>query len=216
VNRPNRRTYDFIVKHLNDLGLRHPQVCEVGVGLPQNSVGLKLWQDEVAGDLLLVEPNPHFIPAIRQILDEKKWDSVRLKPVAVVDSDESSITLMLPRSSNVEDSQGAHVKGVKGSAPALRAEWEYDEVQVESERWDCIDPGNIDVLLLDMEGSEWAVIRHLVSRPLIVIVEMQWRACRKHGGWVNPHQQEIHERLLERGYQLAHQGNGDWYYLRTN
>lgn len=36
---------------------------------------------------------------------------------------------------------------------------------------DKYDKGNIDLLLLDMEGSEWFVLEKLISRPQIIYIE---------------------------------------------
>lgn len=47
------------------------------------------------------------------------------------------------------------------------------------------DDGTIDLLVVDTEGSEWFVLKHLVSRPSLISLET-------HGGsYVNPHMEEI-------------------------
>jgi FkbM family methyltransferase len=46
-----------------------------------------------------------------------------------------------------------------------------DEFTVECRKFDELDDGSIDLLSVDTEGSEWYVVKNLVSRPLIISVE---------------------------------------------
>lgn len=60
---------------------------------------------------------------------------------------------------------------------------------------DMIDPGNVDLLAADVEGSEWFVLEKLVSRPVLICLET-------HGNnYVNPNLDKINAWMLINGYK---------------
>jgi hypothetical protein len=63
------------------------------------------------------------------------------------------------------------------------------------------DKGNIDLLLLDMEGAEWFALKHLISRPKKIITEMQTN------GYCNPFLNEIQQWMYDNHYkEIDHKG----------
>jgi hypothetical protein len=56
---------------------------------------------------------------------------------------------------------------------------------VEGITLDSIDPADIDILLVHVEGAEYYVIKHLLSRPKIIVLETHYR------NFVNPYMREI-------------------------
>jgi hypothetical protein len=73
---------------------------------------------------------------------------------------------------------------------------------------DYYDRGDIDLLAIDTEGSEWPVISGLVSRPWLICVEMGWQH------YVNPHADEIRQWMAWQGYRLAETDGQDEVYVR--
>lgn len=71
-----------------------------------------------------------------------------------------------------------------------------------------IDDGTIDVLLADVEGSEWFCIKDLVSRPKIIVLELY--------GWeyLNPYYDEIKTWMLENNYRFADRDTTDALFVR--
>jgi len=63
---------------------------------------------------------------------------------------------------------------------------------------DKFDEGNIDILYIDTEGSEWFCIKHLISRPKIIHVEMYMNNKK----YVNPFEKEILEWMNVNNYKL--------------
>ena len=61
------------------------------------------------------------------------------------------------------------------------------------------DKGNIDVILIDIEGGEWFVLKHLVSRPSMIWIEL----CENYGGgdFTNEHTDKILQWMDINGYQ---------------
>lgn len=82
------------------------------------------------------------------------------------------------------------------------------KIPVEAVRFSDLDDGRIDVLNLDCEGSEWYVLKHLVSRPELIQIELY----RKHG-----HFDEITAWLAENGYaKIRTWGNANRIYRRAS
>lgn len=71
-----------------------------------------------------------------------------------------------------------------------------------------IDDGNIDVLLADAEGSEWFCIKHLKSRPKVIVLELfGWR-------YQNPYLKEIMSWMSKNGYMLLERDGSDALFVR--
>jgi FkbM family methyltransferase len=75
----------------------------------------------------------------------------------------------------------------------------FQDVVVQCCRIDDIDDGSIEVMLLDIEGGEWNVLRFLRSRPEIIIVEMGG-PC----GYRNPNFDKIVNWMAIEEYDLDH------------
>ena len=82
---------------------------------------------------------------------------------------------------------------------------EFNEVlEVDAVKFSEIDPGNIDVLLADCEGSEIHLLNHLVSKPKLIYVESAPTDFTK------PKKEELHKWLEENNYIfVAHDDNDD-------
>ena len=67
-------------------------------------------------------------------------------------------------------------------------------------------------MLLDMEGSEWFVLKHLISRPKIVIIEMQ----NSDETYKNPFFNEILNWFKENNYEFQGTNNikEDWFFKK--
>lgn len=86
---------------------------------------------------------------------------------------------------------------------------EKDAYYVPAITIDEIDNGEIDVLLADVEGSEWFCINGLTSRPKLIVLET-------HGAnYVNPYINEIAAWMNQNGYHAADQDASDTYFVRT-
>ncbi|MCP4540273.1 MAG: FkbM family methyltransferase [Chloroflexi bacterium] len=64
-------------------------------------------------------------------------------------------------------------------------------------RLDHFDTGDIDLALLDMEGAEWFAVKHLVSRPKAIIIEMLWE---DNETYRHPHHDELMQWFSDNGY----------------
>lgn len=75
---------------------------------------------------------------------------------------------------------------------------------------DSIDDGTIDVLLADCEGSEWFCLKHLKSRPKLIVLELSG------GAYTNPFAREILEWMTTNGYGVGGHGATDSWFVRRD
>ena len=75
-------------------------------------------------------------------------------------------------------------------------------------RFDEIDDGTIDLLSVDVEGSEWYVIKNLVSRPAVISVET-------HGAlYSNPNLEKITGWMKNNDYIIWYKDRSDTVYVK--
>ena len=72
------------------------------------------------------------------------------------------------------------------------------------------DNGDIDLLLVDTEGSEWMILKNLVSRPDEIVLETH----NSESGYVNPHLQEINDWMSNNNYVLTRKNESDSFFKK--
>jgi len=72
-----------------------------------------------------------------------------------------------------------------------------------------LDDGKIDVLLADVEGSEFFCLKGLKSEPRLIILETHGQR------YVNPYIEEIDLWRKSRGYKIIHQTESDTVFFKT-
>ena len=176
-------------------GRKLRNLCEVGVNEPHLSQ-LKPWLDSGEYDhALLVEPHPvaganceRAFGALRGVKVLRCAVGFSGAEVELIDHGQSSFVASLPNSparANREREDGPRFR-----APCMT--------------FDQIDPGDLDLLCVDTEGSEWAVIAAMQSNPKVIRLETHFTGS----GYVNPYLGEILDRLLPI-YEIVHIGPAD-------
>lgn len=84
-----------------------------------------------------------------------------------------------------------------------------DAYTVPSITIDRIDDQQIDVLLADAEGCEWYCLKHLISRPRLIVLEMRG------GTYTNPFKPEIEAWMEANGYITFERDDTDVAFIRT-
>jgi FkbM family methyltransferase len=142
----------------------------------------------------LFEPNPISYREISKNLGAEK--NYKLHNCAV-GSENKKINLFLAKGSSfVEGSMSPELCHNKNSASQL----EKVEVQMIDIR--DVDNGDIDLLLLDMEGGEFDVIKNLKSRPNQIFVEMYSFGV----GYKNPNFENIMDWMTSNNYFILQEG----------
>jgi FkbM family methyltransferase len=167
------------------IALRH--ICEVGVFMPEMSNIL----DFIVKDRLrttLVEPDPKSIAAIREYF--RDFENVELLPYAVYDH--HGVLELVQRNASTFVSTLPYSPAQINDDYQIRKE---DTFAVECRTFDELDDGTIDLLSVDTEGSEWYVVKQLVSRPAVISVETHGKS------YLNPYYSEISGWMAANGYE---------------
>lgn len=184
---------------VKETGVEYHHVAEVGVWHPDTSNVFDFILEGTRATL--VEPDPRSVRLIEQRF--KDFDNVELHPCALCDF-AGDVELFSLESSTFLGSLEA--------SPAIvndcYAKSEADAFNVRAVKFSQIDDGCIDVLSVDTEGSEWFVLKHMKSRPVVISLET-------HGGaYVNPHYQDITQWMTQNNYVLWYKGRCDSVYAQ--
>lgn len=192
-------TNDTLYHRVIQKGLRPAHVAEVGVHQPESSNVYGFIRDGVR--TTLVEPEPEAVEQIKRHFAEH--DNVTLHECAIGDV-EGQITLF-------KRGPSTFAGNLPNSPARVNDDYEpdpTDQCMVKAATFDNIDDGTIEVLSVDIEGSEWYVIERLVSRPVVISVET-------HGGaYVNPFLAKIGSWIKGQGYRTWYRGKTDSVYVR--
>ena len=176
------------------------KVAEVGVYYPETSNIIDFINEGLP--TLLVEADPIIVEKINTFFEGKK--NVSVYPFAIFDKEEP-VTFYRTNASTF--------LGSLESSPALVNDKyqlaDQDKFTVDARLFSSIDSGDIDLLSIDIEGAEWYVIKHLISRPKIISAE--WLS----GEYSNPFMKEIKEWMKKENYKLWFIDDTDGVFYKT-
>lgn len=173
-------------------------VCEVGVYVPTVSNVGDFIKDGIPATL--VEADPDIAVEIESYFSG--YD-IRVHPFAMWDFNG---TLQLSKAA------ASTFVSALVSSPAL----ENDGFQIKEEtifdvpckRFSEIDTGNFDLLSIDIEGSEWYVLKYMISRPNVISVETHGKF------YVNPFIKEIVQWMQDNEYVIWYKDRSDSVYIK--
>lgn len=147
------------------LGMSKPNVMEIGVG-PANKTRIADFMG-LGCECVMVEALPRFASELERCYGSKPNVGVlhcaigdKNETIKLHDRGEGSWIVNLPSSPDIQ------MKGVEVD-PLMCHE-------VYSVTLDRIDDGEIDVLLIDTEGAEYYALKHMISRPRIIVLETHY------------------------------------------
>ena len=185
-------------KAVKERGFNPKVVAEVGVWHPNTSNIYSFIEDGIKS--ILIEPDPKSIKLIKE-----KWNNtpnVTLHEVALCDFD-GEIQLCQRESSTF-------VSSLPNSPALANDNCSIDESEnfiAKAVKFSNIDDGTIDLISIDTEGSEWFVIKNMISRPTVISIET-------HGGvYVNPYINELRQWLGDNNYILWFKDKSDSIYV---
>ena len=191
---------DVLFTNLKQKKIQLKHVAEVGVYLPQTSNIGAFTKEGIRSTF--VEPDPHCVEEIKKYF--KGFDNIDIHPVAIFDKS-GEVELVQRKAST-------YLKILDSSPAIINDEYtlsEEDTFTVKAVTFDEIDDGSIDLLSIDIEGSEWFVIKHMVSRPLVLSIET-------HGAmYTNPYINEIKKWVSENGYIVWYMDGSDTVYVKN-
>ena len=180
--------------------LKPKTVFEVGVGSLSESRCLQFFKDSSI-ECSLFEPNPTHFLEIRNAIGN--LPNIRLYNVAI--SNENAYIKLRNHGScswldNVKSPVvQATIFNKDRLDPKDKKIEDIESEIVKAVTFDSVDAGNIDVLFLDAEGSEWFVLEKMISRPWIIHVELFDRTDRGLY-YINPHIDKILKWFIDNNY----------------
>jgi len=195
----NKKAHKRIYRKTRERNLTFQHVCEVGVYLPETSNIRDFIFDKVRATL--VEADPQIIDKIHHYF---KDGNIQVFPVAVWDHNG---VLQLSKA------EASTFATAIGQSPAIVNDRYHVETantfEVPCKIFSEIDDGTIDLLSIDIEGGEWYVIKHMVSRPKVISVET-------HGKYyTNPFLSNITDWMEREGYRVWFRDQSDTVYVRA-
>ena len=191
---------DILFYKLKQKKIQFKHVAEVGVYLPETSNIGAFAKEGIRSTF--VEPDPSSIKMIKKYFEG--MSNVNIHPVAVYDKS-GSVELVQRKAST-------YLKILNSSPAIINDEYTVDEKDtflVDAVTFNEIDDGSIDLLSIDIEGGEWFVIKHMVSRPLVLSIET-------HGAmYTNPYINEIQKWMFENEYIIWYMDGSDTVYVKN-
>jgi len=176
------------------------KAAEVGVYYPHTSNIIDFIDADIPS--ILIEADPLCVEKIHEYFRNRK---ITVYPYAIWDEEEI-ITLYRVGASTF-------VSSIIHSPAKINdhyIEKSKDSFTAEAKRFSSIDPGDIDLISIDIEGAEWYVLKHMISRPKIINIE--FRASR----YSNPFKKEIIDWLRSNNYTLWYHDDTDSVYHRND
>jgi len=189
----SRETYAL----LNTLGIGTPDwtIFEIGVHAPASS---QIHEFISRGyNVTMFEPLPGIVAAIKA-----DYPDARVENVAI--GDENGEAEFVVCGHGGSEGASSHLRNPPYIAPGdccerpgTVGESPHDTIiTVQVRKISEYDTGNLNMLVMDAEGAEWFAIKHLISRPDIITVEMYSPGIQ----YTNPFEKEIREWMVANNY----------------
>lgn len=176
-------------------------ILEAGVGPMDECRTTEYWDQGV--ECWLFEPLPRFYAPLAQATQD--MDNVHLFKVALWDFDGTV------KFHNF--AQGSYVQGVPPRNNKRRNRRSGKLTKVPAATLSRYDTGRFDLALIDVEASEWMVLKHMVSRPRLISLEM-WKPSSP--AYCHQHYDEIMTWMLDNGYKQVGTVHRDSYFKRED
>jgi FkbM family methyltransferase len=190
-----------LYQRVKNKGFEPSHVAEVGVWHPNTSNIYQYIQDGIK--TTLIEPDPASIELIKSHFGNK--NNVTLYENAVCDF-RGEVDLYKRESSTFVSLLSSSPTLVNDDFDIQKAE----KFTAKAKLFSDIDDGTIDLISIDTEGSEWFVIKNMISRPAVISIET-------HGGmYINPYLNDILKWTDDNNYILWYKNNSDSIFVQKN
>ncbi len=191
---------NHLFRKLNKKKYKSVNICEVGVYLPEDS-NLK---DFIHANVptTLVEADPTYVEKINKYFANRK--NVKVIEAAVY-SFKGKIELCRQKSSTF-------ISELKSSPALINDNCKVDKSEkflANSILFSEIDHGHFDLISIDIEGAEWYVIKHMISKPNIISIET-------HGKYyTNPNINNIVDWMNNNNYTKWYKNDSDTVFVKN-
>lgn len=195
----NTKENKLIYTRLKKRNIQFKHVCEVGVYLPETSNIIDFIKDGVTATL--VEADPDTVKKINAYFASYQ---IQVFPVAVWD--ENGVIKLSKAAASTFVTQLNASPAIVNDKYKVTAE---NTFEVPCRKFSEMDDGTIDLISIDIEGSEWYVIKHLVSRPNVISIET-------HGKYyTNPFIKEIESWMNKENYIVWYKDLSDTVFIKS-
>lgn len=150
-------------------------------------------------EVMMFEPHPGYYAELVKAVGDRK--NVQLFNVAIGDEDGSM--------QFCDEGTSSSLVGVASpSQQHYKQTVNRPTVKVDVKKLSHYDQGQIDLLRVDVEGAEWFALKHLVSRPKQIVVEIYNDLAT----YVNPYLWDITQWAKQNRYQLVQIHDADFIY----
>lgn len=186
-------------KKLKLKNFKPQNICEVGVYLPQDSNIFHFINEGI--ETTLIEADPIYAQNSRDYFSDKT--NLNIIEAAIFDYS-GKVELCKHKSSTF-------VSQLKSSPALINDNYEVDcgeKFIANSMVFSEIDKGVFDLISIDIEGAEWYVIKHMISRPKVISIET-------HGKYyTNPNINDILKWMKTNDYILWYKDLSDSVYIK--
>lgn len=170
--------------------------CEVGVG-PLSMANSFLLADNPNYEILAFEPHPVYYADFVKAVGSRP--NVKIHNVAIGDEN-----------GEAEFYDNATSSSLVGIETTTKKHDTLNKFSVQVRRISEFDNGEIDILSVDVEGNEFFVLKHLISRPQQITVEIYNDLAT----YINPYLFEIEEWAKNNDYKRVRVANSDFVYRK--
>ncbi len=172
-------------------------IAEVGVGPVSMAYGKLIW-DQPDTELLMFEPHPIYYKDI--VKEAAGRPNVKIHNVAIGDENGTA--------EFYEDMTSSFLAGIDSPSVQANVISTKTKISVQVRKISDFDFGQIDYLRLDTEGAEWFTLKHLISRPRQIVVEMYNDLAT----YINPYLHEIEDWAKNNNYVRTAINSSDFIY----
>lgn len=177
------------------------KVCEIGVYYPETCSSIEFIH--LGKKVTLIEADPLCIEKLQDHFRQKQNVTIHSKAIW---SERKKLTFYRANASTFAEDI-TESPAIVNDAYALN---ETDAFVADAVLFSDIDPGDFDVVLVDVEGAEWDVISFMKSRPQVISIEMRANL------YTNPNGIKIKKWLEEQNYRLWFHSDTDSIYLKND
>lgn len=184
------------LKNIFEIGVGNPNICRTLELIDRQNIKLNLF-----------EANPSTYNSLKKYLGNR--NNVSLYNLAIFDRDGEILFCEDGDSSYVDEV----ISPTKHNVPRIAAT--KKKINVPCKNIKNFDNGDIDVILIDTEGSEWIIIKEMVSRPKLIVIETNNPDDHGNGPYETPNLDLIKQWMKSNNYKLIHKDLTDSYYEKS-
>jgi FkbM family methyltransferase len=182
-------------------------IFEIGVGSPNLCRTIEYMGNENY-ELFLFEANPSIYKELKNNFG--KYNNVWIENIAMFDRDGELILRDDKDSSFIDTVKSPTAHNVPNIAKNI------PQVIVPCASLKKYDKGNINIILIDTEGCEWIILKEIISRPELIILETHNNDDHGNGVYKTPNLDLIEKWMLENNYQTFKTDISDTWYKKNN